>query len=180
MSFPAPNTAGNGIALVVGTPSSAVPQVSDSNGNTYSMLASVTNVNRSYLFFAKGVAGGANTVSVTWSNGAGGDAAALEYAGVVLDGGIALTDTGTGNAQPMTAGPVQLSPGAMLLFYCNNSLGSGMYDAGAGFQLRAANGYGAVEDRAIVAAGAYAGTLHFSSPAVNWQCVLAGVAPRCP
>ncbi len=73
LAFSSNNTAGNLIVVgVQGANNSADPTITDTRGNTYVKVGSVhggSGTAYSYLYYAKNIAAGANTVTVTLPNG---------------------------------------------------------------------------------------------------------------
>jgi hypothetical protein len=116
VSYPSAQTAGNLNIVAVGwdDATSAVSSVMDSNGNPYLLAAGpITGTGgRESIYYAKNIAAGSNTVTVTFSNAAVyADVRVLEYSGLdtlnPLDQPAAAAGTGTsansGSATTTTA-----------------------------------------------------------------------------
>ena len=102
--FPSAQTAGNlnVVAVMWGDTTSTVSSVTDSKGNTYALAVGPTKATglTSAIYYAKNIAGGSNTVTVTFNQTAGyPNVNVLEYSGLdtanPLDVTAAATGTGT-------------------------------------------------------------------------------------
>jgi len=125
LAFPAANTAGNFIAVVIrgGQSSSQVFTVSDSNGNTYkkgSQLGFTVSAVTLAVYYAENIKAGANTVTVSMTVSGPLRFASSEYAGIAaansIDVTAAATNVGTavnsGNATTTVSGDLLLGAAA--------------------------------------------------------------------
>jgi uncharacterized repeat protein (TIGR01451 family) len=182
LAFPSANTGGNFIAVVIRAGKvGQVFTVSDSRGDVYRRALQVSATLDTVtlgIFYAEGIAGGANTVTVA-DTVSGGTLrfAVLEYSGVAtsasLDGTPGLAEgTGTAMGSPSTT---TTAAGDLILGLLDAADGE-TFTAGTGFTIEErvpASGVKlAVEDRVQASAGAIAASATISA-AQPWA---AGVA----
>jgi hypothetical protein len=121
LAFTKANTAGNLIVVAVMWSNTAAVSVADSRGNAYaSPLARTTWGSgwSSQVFYAKNVAGGANTVTATFATAISsfGLLYIHEYSGIDKVDPLDVTKAATGTASAMTTGTVATTNASDLLF----------------------------------------------------------------
>jgi Domain of unknown function (DUF1929)/IPT/TIG domain/Glyoxal oxidase N-terminus len=155
-------TAGDLNVVVVGWGNTAsISGVSDSKGNPYTLAVGPTSGNglRQSIYYAKNIAGGTNTVTVTFSPAAAyPDVRILEYSGVdtsaPLD--VAVGAAGTGTAA--NSGSASTTTANELIFGAGTS-GTTFSAAGSGFTQRMIDRYGNLgEDKTVTSTGTYNAT----------------------
>lgn len=180
-SFSSNNTTGNTIIVGIGMFAGQSGQntlgatpVSDTQGNTYSLLAGPVNwVNKAiWLYTASGIAGGANTVTAHFAaSSAYCELAISEYSGFpanILD--VATTASNSGSAT-LTVGPLTtLTANDVLLIYANSANGNGSTPP-TGFTNRMSFSFGSwfTDNLTLESIGSYSATLNNggSFPATN-------------
>lgn len=173
--LPTSQVAGNTNVVAVGWADTAhtVSSLTDTRGNIYTLIVGPTSIAGTVaasqsLYYAKNIAGGANTVTVTFNAAtAFPDLRVIEYAGLdkvnPLDAKAAATGTGTtGNS-----GTAVSTLGSELIFGAGTTTGS--FNApGPGFFSRDVNAFGSiVEDKAVSVVGSYSATAALAGTA-NW------------
>ena len=137
LAYPLSQTAGNLNIVVVGwnDTSSSVQSVADSLGNVYTLAAGpITGLGqRQSIYFAKGIRGGSNRVTVTFNQSAAyPDIRILEYSGVgTLDKSIGAS----GNSSTSSTGAVTTTAANELIFSAN-TVATTTRAAGTGFTQR--------------------------------------------
>lgn len=166
LAWPAANAAGNllVLALRVG-PGAGTPAVSDSKGNAYSLAVSQTDTadgQKSYLYYAQGVAAGANTTTVSVPSAVTLRMAILEYSGIKTSGALdktASADGPSGSAVIQTGSLTPSSNNQLILAMGTTGTNSNTFTAGSGYTLRATTNKLGVEDRVLATAGLVSPTL---------------------
>ena len=163
VSYSAAQTAGdtNIVAVGWGDTSSTISSVTDSKLNTYALAVGPTSGTglRQSIYYAKNIAGGNNTVTVTFSKAAAyPDVRIVEYSGLdtstPLDKAVGVGGTGT----TANSGSVSTAAASELIFGAGTS-GSSFTSAGSGFALRMINRYGNIaEDKTVASTGSYNAT----------------------
>ena len=163
VAYPHAQTAGNlnVIAIGWGDNTSAITSVSDTRGNVYSLAVGPTSNTgiQQAIYYAKNIAGGANTVTVQFNRKASSpDVRILEYSGLntssPLDGRAAASGSGT----VANSGSVTTTSGYELIFGAGTT-GGAFSAAGAGFVSRVIDFYGNIaEDRTVTNTGSYNAT----------------------
>jgi hypothetical protein len=121
-AFTSNNTAGNLIIVAIqGSAISSNPTVSDSRGNTYTKIGSVNGGGGpaySYLYYAKNIAAGANTVTVTLNNGGDLGFHISEWSGLDTTSPVTASSTGvaTSSATLWSASSLTTTAANSLLF----------------------------------------------------------------
>jgi|GEM_PF-1409400 len=159
-------TKGNLNVVVVGwnDTSASVSSVTDSAGNVYSLAAgTVTGAGqRQAIYYAKGIAGGSTTVTVTFSTSASApDVRILEYAGVsALD----KTTSSSGSGSTASTGSVTTTTAKELLVAAN-TVATGNSGAGSGYTARVVTypDSDLAEDRIVSATGSYSASAPLTS-----------------
>jgi glucose/arabinose dehydrogenase/PKD repeat protein len=168
LAFSSANTAGNLIVAYVIWNNTGAVTMSDSRGNGYTSAAGRTTWGdgwSSQVFYARGIAGGANTVSATFANSINGWGVMYihEYSGVDKVSPVDATATATGSAATMNSGNVTTS-GSDLLFAAGASSHT-VTGTGAGYKERSIAYGNRTEDRNAATAGSYNATMTQNSSA---------------
>ena len=161
-SFVAAQTAGNLNVVVVGWGNTAaINSVSDSRGNTYALAVGPTSGSglRQSLYYAKNIAGGSNTVTVTFSPAAAyPDVRILEYSGLDASSPLDKTAGAAGTGTTANSGSATTTVANELIFGAGTS-GTRFSAAGSGYTSRMINVYGnIVEDKTVSSTGSYNAT----------------------
>jgi hypothetical protein len=182
VSYGAAETAGDLNMVVVGwgDTSSTISAVTDNRGNGYSLAVGPTSGTglRQSIYYAKSIAGGSTTVTVTFNKAAAyPDVRILEYSGLdvsaPLDQAVGAGGTGT----TANSGTVSTTAGSELIFGAGTS-GTKFTGAGTGFSSRMINIYGNIaEDKTVSATGSYNATAADSSGVWVMQVVTLKAAP---
>jgi hypothetical protein len=184
VAYPAAQTAGNLNIVVVGwnDTSAAVKSITDIRGNTYTLAVGPTAgmALTQSIYYAKNIAGGSNTVTVTFNRTAAyPDVRALEYAGVDQTSPLDVTAAAAGNSRNGSSGPAATTGLNELIF------GAGMtFDiysaAGSGFTKRVITKFGDIaEDATVLSSGTYSVTapLRVSAPWVMQMATFRASGP---
>jgi hypothetical protein len=182
-AFPSANTAGNLIlAFVRMSGTSQTVTVTDSAGNAYTEAVGQTQTtdgHQLHLFYAKNVAGRANTVTATFSGANNHPWLAIyEYSGLSTTVPLDRTSAAQGSGTAVSSGSTSVTSTASELVFAGVGLPasySGTTTAGGGFVLGQRNtstSPGATESAVVTATGSYAGTFTLSSGA-NWSALVA-------
>jgi hypothetical protein len=182
VTYMAAQTAGDTNIVVVGwgDTTSTISSVTDSKLNTYMPAVGPTSGTglRQSIYYAKSIAGGSTTVTVTFNKAAAyPDVRILEYKGLDPTAPLdhALGAGGTGTAA--NSGSVSTTAASELIFGAGTS-GTKFSAAGTGFTSRMINLYGNIaEDRTVNATGSYNATATDSSGVWVMQVVTFKAAP---
>jgi hypothetical protein len=166
--------------------STQIVTVTDSAGNTYTDAVSQTQTadgSQVHLFYAKNIAGGANTVTAHFSGSNGHPwLAVYEYSGLSKTAPLDQKASAQGNSTTPSTGATPTTLAANELAFVGSGLPAGVSGtarAGSGYT-QALQSTGAsradTETRAVSAAGAYTGTFTLST-AANWSAVIATFKP---
>jgi hypothetical protein len=164
-TYPAAQTAGDLNVVIVGwdNTTTAVQSVVDSRGNAYQLAIGPTSGNgrRQSIYYASGIASGANTVTVTFSAAAPfPDLRLLQYRGVTT---FDVAAGATGTNATSSSGSATTTAGAALIVGAN-VVATSTSGAGTGFTSRiitSPNG-SIAEDRIVSAPGTYSATAPLS------------------
>jgi hypothetical protein len=180
-AYPSAQTAGNLNIVVVGwnDTASAVSSVTDSRGNTYTRAIGPTagTALTQSIYYAKNVAAGSNTVTVTFNKAAAyPDVRVLEYSGADKANPLDVTAAAVGTGLAANSGSASTTSLNELIF------GAGMtFDAynapGSGFANRVITNFGdIVEDATVTSTGLYGATasLRASAPWVMQMAAFRG------
>jgi hypothetical protein len=182
-AFPGANTAGNLIlAFVRISTTSQTVTMTDTAGNVYAEAVGQTQTSdghQLHLFYAKNVAGGANTVSATFSGTNNHPWLAIyEYRGLSATSPLDRTSAAQGTAAAVSSGATGITSSANELVFAGVGLPSsysGTETAGTGFilgQKNTSTSPGATESALVTATGSYAGTFALNST-TNWSALVA-------
>jgi hypothetical protein len=185
LAFPLNNTAGNFIAVVIrGGRASQTYAVSDTRGNTYrqAVQANLTvDAETIAIYYAEGIAGGANTVTISDSISSSLRFVILEYSGIAPSNSLDVTVWGQGSdTSPNTGNATTNGDGELLIAEMTNGNGT-TFAAGTGLTMEqsvpAAPGSKLmVEDGIQVAAGVVSGTASMAA-LDNWGAAMAAFRP---
>jgi unsaturated rhamnogalacturonyl hydrolase len=148
--------------------STSVSSVTDSQGNTFTLLFGPTTWGGSHnyverLYYAKNVAGGADDITVTLSASKYLELHAYDYSGLDPSSPVDASATpATGTGASGTSGSLTTTNANDLLFALFHSDNDVNNAAGAGYTLRP-DGLG--EDRNVTSTGSYSATMSFSGSA---------------
>ena len=170
VAYPAAQTAGNLNVVAVGwnDTSAAVSSVTDSRGNSYTPAVGPTagTALTQTIYYAKNIAGGSNTVTVTFNKAASyPDVRVLEYSGADPTSPLDVTAAAVGNSGTGNSGSAATTTANELIF------GAGMtFDiysaAGSGFSNRVITNFGDIaEDATVLSTGSYSATAPLRSSA---------------
>jgi hypothetical protein len=169
VSYPAAQTPGNLNVVVVGWNDTTVTvqSVKDSGGNNYSLAIGPTSGTglRQSIYYLSNIAGGNNTVTVTFSLPAAfPDVRILEYSGVTA---LDVTAGASGNSTAANSGAATTNVANELIFGAN-TVATGNQAAGSGFTSRIITSPDSdlAEDKVVTTAGSNSATatLTFSGP----------------
>ena len=138
--YPSSQAAGNFNVVIVGwnDTTANVQSVTDSTGNTYALAigpSSGTGVRQS-IYYAKNIAGGTNTVTVVFNQGATNpDVRILEYSGISTTNPLDVSSGGSGNGNIAQSGFVTTTASDELLIGADTAL-AGAIVAGAPYNTR--------------------------------------------
>jgi IPT/TIG domain len=185
--YPSAQTAGNLNIVVVGwnDTTSVVSSITDSRGNTYQRAVGPTagTALTQSIYFAKNIAAGSNTVTVTFNKAANyPDVRALEYSGADTANPLDVTAAAVGTGLAASSGPASTTSLNELIF------GAGMtFDvfnaSGSGFAKRVITNFGDIaEDATVANTGLYSATasLRASAPWVMQMATFRGQSSSTP
>jgi Glycosyl hydrolases family 16/IPT/TIG domain len=163
VSYPIAQTAGDLNVVVVGwgDVTSTVSTVTDSHSNGYVQAGGTVTGSglRQAIFYAKNIAGGSNTVTVTFNKAAAyPDLRILEYSGLDTSNPLDVTAAGSGTGTTATSASATTTSANELIVGAGNN-GNGFSTAGTGFTLRMIDYYGNLgEDKTVSSTGSYSVT----------------------
>jgi len=186
LGFPAPNTAGNWVAVVVrsGMSSSQVFTVRDSNGNTYRQAAQIgfkTTAVTLAIYYAENINGGADTVTVSDTVSGPLRFAILEYSGVAASTSLDIAATATATSAVPDIGTVTTTADGDLLLGAVATTNAGTFTAGSGHTIEdfipaEPNTKLITEDQVQQAAGAASASSSLTA-SDTWGAILAAFKP---
>jgi len=163
VTYPAAETAGDLNVVVVGwnDTTSSVSSISDSRGNSYTLAVGPTSGTglRQSIYYAKNIAGGSNTVTVTFNQAANFvDVRALEYSGASTSSPVDVTAAAVGSGSLANSGSATTTTANDLIFGAGITEGA-ISGAGSGFTSRVITPDGDIaEDKVGASAGSYSAT----------------------
>jgi IPT/TIG domain len=183
VTYPLAQTAGNLNVVAVGwnDTTSTVSTISDTRGNTYTLAVGPTTGTglRQSIYYAKNIAGGSNTVTVTFNQAAAFvDVRVLEYSGLDTANPLDQATGAAGTGTLANSGAVSTTSASELIF------GAGMTSshytgAGSGFITRIITNPDAdiAEDQVVSSTGSYSATAPASSSKWVMQVATFRAAP---
>ncbi len=168
ITYPATQTAGNlnVVEVMWGDTTSAVSTVADNRGNTYALAVGPTKVTglTSAIYYAKNIAGGSTTVTVTFNQTAAyPNINILEYSGLNTSSPLDVFSAATGSGTTANSGSATTTAASELIVGAGNPT-SGFTAAGSGFTKRLVNAYGGIsEDEIVSSTGSYSATATMTS-----------------
>jgi hypothetical protein len=177
VTFTSPNTAGNLLIVSVGWLNGGTASLSDSSNNTYvSAIGPTTNGPTSQIWYAANVAGGANTITVTFSQWNNSTISVFEYSGLATSSPLDVAAAATGNSNALDTGSVTTTQANELIFASGYGNSGGTLTAGSNDAMEEYDTWqGAhlgLEDRSVTAAGAYNAT-YSDTNAWTWVAQIA-------
>ena len=157
-TFTSPNIAGNLIVVSAGIGSTPgrTASIIDTEGNSYATavgpIANGPAATR-YIWYAKNINGGANTVKVTWSNTANFDLEIHEYSGADQTSPLDATSSTIGTGTLFSGTATTTVSNELIFGYGVND--NGETEAGAGFLFREGGNGNGSEDKAAGSGGPY-------------------------
>ncbi len=188
-AFPSGNAAGNlTVAFVRMSSTTQSVAVTDTAGNLYQdavMQVQTADGHQVHVFYAANVAGGANTVTATFSATNNHPWLAIfEYSGLRATNPLDRTAHAQGSGGTPTSGPTATTTSASELVFAATGLPATAYKgtvtAGVGYTLQqqdTGNSRAATETATVTATGSYAGTFSLSA-STNWTAVVATFAAQ--
>ncbi len=177
VTYPVAQTLGNLNIVAVGwnDTTSTVTGVTDSHNNTYVLAIGPTTGTglRQSIYYAKNIAAGSNTVTVTFSQAAVFvDVRVLEYSGLDTANPLDQTAGAVGSGTTASSGAVTTTAANELIFGAGMTLAK-FTGAGTGFTSRIITSPDAdiAEDRTVTTTGSYSATAPNSSS--NWVMQIA-------
>ncbi|HKR28549.1 MAG TPA: IPT/TIG domain-containing protein, partial [Acidobacteriaceae bacterium] len=182
VGYPSPENVGDLNIVVVGwnDTTAGVQSVTDSSGNTYQLAIGATSGTalRQSIYYASGIKGGSDTVTVTFSQAAvNPDIRILEYRGVsTLDATAGASGSGT----TASSGSATVHSPNELIFGAN-TVHTGNVSAGSGFTARIITTPDSdlAEDQVASAAGTYSATAPLTSSG-GWVMQMASFSAAPP
>ena len=179
-------TAGNLNVVVVGwnDSTSVVNSITDSKGNTYLRAVGPTVGTKltQSIYYAKNIAAGTNTVSVTFNTTVlYPDVRVLEYSGADKTNPLDVTAAGAGTSVTANSGPASTTSLNELIFGAGTTFNG--YYPGSGFTQRVLTNFGDIaEDATVSSMGTYSATasLHLSAPWVTQMVTFRGQSATTP
>ena len=170
LAFSANNTAGNLIVVYALWSNTQPVTLTDTAGNSYLPAAPATKWNNSawssQVFYAKSVAGGANTVRATFAQSISsfGILYIHEYSGVDTANPLDASAAAIGSSQAMDSGSAAVTGSNDLIFGAGASSYS-VNQAGTGFTTRRIDFDNRTEDKVVTGTGSYNATARQSGSA---------------
>ena len=160
VAYPSAQTAANLNIVVVGwnDTTSTVSSVVDSRGNTYTRAVGATagTALTQSIYYAKNIAGGSNTVTVTFNKAASyPDVRVLEYSGLNTTNPLDARASATGSGSLANSGSATTTSATELIFGAGMT-GGVITRAGTGFTSRVITHNGDIaEDKTVTNTGSY-------------------------
>ena len=176
ITYPAVQTAGNlnVVEVMWGDTTSIVSSVTDIKGNAYARAVGPTTMAglTSAIYYAKSIAGGSNTVTVTFNQAANHpNVNVLEYGGLSTTSPLDVISSATGSGTTANSGSATTTSASELIVGAGNP-SSVFTAAGSGFSNRIINSFGGIsEDKIVSGTGSYNATAALTSG--NWVMQMA-------
>ncbi len=177
ITYPSMQTAGNlnVVAVMWGDITSTVSSVTDSKGNIYALAVGPTRSSplSSAIYYAKNIAAGSNTVTVTFNQTASfPNINILEYSGLDQTSPLDVTASAVGSGTTANSGSATTTSANELIVGAGNPT-SLFTAAGSGFSNRIINSDGGIsEDKVVTSTGSYNATATLTSG--GWVMQMAG------
>ena len=170
VAFTSPTTSGNLIVVYVAWGNTGSVTLSDTQGNTYLSAQAVTTWGtstawRAQVLYAKNIAGGANTVTATFSQSVAGSFGAVyihEYAGIDKANPLDISKSAKGNGTALSSGSAVTTNANDLIFGAGATAGT-ISSTGAGFTTRSTLSGNRTLDKNVSTTGTYNATATASS-----------------
>ena len=164
LAFSSANTAGNLIVVYLTWTNTNSVSVTDTRGNVYTNVGTRTtwgasSNESSQVFYAKNIAGGANTVRATFATAitSWADMYIHEYSGIDKADPVDVSAVDKGTTAAMNSGSATTTNANDLIFGAGAS-SSNVNQAGTGFTSRSSSFGNRTEDKNVTSAGAYSAT----------------------
>jgi len=163
---------------------SAMSSITDTKGNTYLRAVGPTVGTKltQSIYYAKNIAAGINTVSVTFNTAVlYPDVRVLEYTGADKTNPLDATAAAAGTSLTTNSGPASTTSLNELIFGAGTTFNG--YYPGSGFTQRVLTNFGdIVEDATVASMGTYSVTapLHLSAPWVTQMATFRGQSASTP
>jgi chitodextrinase len=182
--FGSANSAGNFVVAYVVWNNSGAVALADSRGNSYAPVAPATKWRNSWssqVFYAKNIAGGANTVTATFATAINQFAILYihEYSGIDRVNPLDVTASAAGSAAAMNSGSATTTDATDLIFGAGASRGA-VTAGGAGYTSRSTFSGNITEDKRVTASGSYNATATQDSNAWVMHMVAFRADPGTP
>jgi len=167
-AFTAAQTAGNlnVVAVMWGDTTSTVSSVTDSRSNAYTLAVgpSAANGLTSAIYYAKNIAAGSNTVTVTFNKAAGWpNINVMEYSGLDTATPLDVVSSASGSGTTANSGSATTTSATELIVGAGNPVTT-FTAAGSGFSNRIINSFGGIsEDKIVTSTGSYNATATMTS-----------------
>jgi len=181
-----------GDAIVVGINwynDTTISSVSDSNGNTYNLVTTVTqtSTHKAALYYALNITGGAShQVTVTFSGSSDAGISVAEYSGFATSGALDQYAGASGaSGTALNSGNVTTTQATEMLIGWGSAWNSVTFTPGTNFTERTDNYAASLEDRYVTSTGTYAATFTASGESGGWTAIIAtfgaqGAPPAAP
>jgi glucose/arabinose dehydrogenase/chitodextrinase len=186
LAFNSANTAGNLIVVYLAWSNTGSVSISDTRGNAYTSAGSLTtwgaSSNRSsQVFYAKNVAGGANTVRATFDTAitSWADMYIHEYSGIDKADPLDVSAVDKGTAAAMNSGSATTTNANDLIFGAGASANT-VNQAGTGFTSRSTKFGNRTEDKNVTSTGSYKATANQNGNAWVMHMVAFKADPGTP
>jgi hypothetical protein len=173
--FGSNNTAGNlSVVAINFVDTASLLSVTDTQGNVYVRASGIHNAAGSalaYIYYAKNIKGGANSVTVTLNSSVILEVIVHEYSGLDTVSPLDVTASSSGVSSSLDSGPATTNFANELIFGWGPNGGSGP-TAGAGFTARSTSTGDITEDKVVSAIGTYDATATLNGGG-NWEMQMA-------
>jgi hypothetical protein len=168
IAYPAAEVAGdlNVVAVMWGDTTASVSSVTDNKGNAYALAVGPTKGTglTSSIYYAKNIAGGSTTVTVTFNRSASyPNVNVLEYSGLDTTNPLDVSAAAIGSGTTASSGSATTRAASELIVGAGNP-SSVFKSAGSGFTSRLINAFGGIsEDKIVSSTGSYNATATLTS-----------------
>jgi hypothetical protein len=167
-AYSSAQTAGNlnVVTVMWGDTTRTVSSVTDTKGNAYALAVGPTKATglTSAIYYGKNIAGGSNTVTVTFNGTAAyPNLNVLEYSGLDATNPLDVSAAATGSGTAANSGSATTTSASELIVGAGNP-SSAFNSPGSGFSSRIVNSFGGIsEDRIVSSTGSYNATATLTS-----------------